>query len=102
RCAAGRGARRLADAGVSPAGVARGGPPAEAVTPGQGEDAMERTDPLDHRIVQEFEALLLKQRVRLRESVRARMTERRMGEPRWSPEDEIGRRRVGKERRARW
>jgi len=48
---------------------------------------MERTDPLDHRIVQEFEALLLKQRVRLRESVRARMTERRMGEPRRSPED---------------
>ena len=48
---------------------------------------MEWTDPLDHRIVQEFEALLLKQRVRLRESVRARMTERRMGEPRRSPED---------------
>src|SRR5437899_13093527 len=38
-------------------------------------------------MVQEFEALLLKQRVRLRESVRARMTERRMGEPRRSPED---------------
>ena len=48
---------------------------------------MEWTDPLDHRIVQEFEALLLKQRVRLRESVRARMTERRTGEPRRSPED---------------
>ena len=48
---------------------------------------MEWTDPLDHRTVQEFEALLLKQRVRLRESARARMTERRMGEPRRSPED---------------
>jgi len=48
---------------------------------------MEWTDQLDHRIVQEFEALLLKQRVRLRESVRARMTERRIGEPRRSPED---------------
>jgi len=43
---------------------------------------MEWTDPLDHRIVQEFEALLLKQRVRLRESVRARRPPSIRPEPR--------------------
>lgn len=48
---------------------------------------METTDTLDRTIVKELEALLLERRARLRESVRARMTERRTGEPRRSPEE---------------
>src|SRR3989442_12267032 len=48
---------------------------------------MEKAGSLDHRIVKEFEAPLLKRRARLQEYVRARMTERRTGELRRSPED---------------
>lgn len=51
------------------------------------EDAMEKTATLDRRIVKELEASLRERRGRLRESVRARMAEGRMGEPRRSPED---------------
>src|SRR2546425_7890157 len=46
RCAAGRRAPRRTNVGVPPAGFARGGPAAQAVTPGRGEDAMERTGSL--------------------------------------------------------
>ena len=48
---------------------------------------MGRTCSLDRQIVRAFEALLLERRAKLRESVRARMAERRAGEPRRSPED---------------
>jgi len=48
---------------------------------------MEKAGSLDHRIVKEFEALLRERRARLQEYVRARMTERRTGEPHRSPED---------------
>jgi len=48
---------------------------------------MGRTCSLDRQIVRAFEALLLERRAKLRESVRARMAERRTGEPRRSPED---------------
>ena len=48
---------------------------------------MERMGSLDHRIVKEFEALLLERRAKLQKSVRARMTERRAGESRRSPEE---------------
>jgi DnaK suppressor protein len=48
---------------------------------------MKRTVSLDRRLVKELEALLVERRARLRESVRARMSERRTGEPRRSPED---------------
>src|SRR5207249_12276388 len=48
---------------------------------------MGRTCSLDRQIVGAFEALLLERRAKLRESVRARMAERRTGEPRRSPED---------------
>jgi len=49
--------------------------------------AMEATDTLDRTIVKELEAFLLERRARLQEAVRARMVERRTGEPRRSPED---------------
>src|SRR5256885_6418787 len=48
---------------------------------------MGRTCSLDRQIVRAFQALLLERRAKLRESVRARMAERRAGEPRRSPED---------------
>jgi len=48
---------------------------------------MEKAGSLDHRIVKEFEAPLRERRARLQEYVRARMTERRTGEPHRSPED---------------
>lgn len=48
---------------------------------------MERPGAIDRGTMKELEALLLERRARLRESVRARMTERRAGEPRRSPED---------------
>jgi DnaK suppressor protein len=48
---------------------------------------MEKAGSLDHRSTKEFEALLLERRAKLQESVRARMTERRTGEPRRSAEE---------------
>jgi len=48
---------------------------------------MKRTDTLDRQTVKELEAFLLERRAQLQASVRARITERRTGEPRRSPED---------------
>ena len=47
---------------------------------------METTDTLDRTIVEGLKAFLLERRARLQESVRTRISERRAGEPRWSPE----------------
>lgn len=48
---------------------------------------MEGLKALDRRFASEVEAFLRERRARLQESVRARMTERRVGEPRRSPEE---------------
>jgi DnaK suppressor protein len=48
---------------------------------------MKRRDTLDRQTVKELETFLLERRAQLQASVRARMTERRTGEPRRSPED---------------
>jgi len=47
---------------------------------------METTDTLDRTIVEGLKAFLLERRARLQGSVRTRISERRAGEPRWSPE----------------